>query len=71
VSARSLSGRSASSASSSIPSIIFRRTSSAGAHNLLAQGAIPTGVLGAAVEEWMAKPASTPGEFERSERAAA
>jgi hypothetical protein len=41
------------------------------AHNPLARMRIPPGVLGTAVEEWIAEPVSTPGEFELTKRVAA
>ena len=41
------------------------------AHNPLARMRIPTGVLGATVEEWMAEPAGTLCEFELTKRATA
>jgi hypothetical protein len=41
------------------------------AHNPLARVGIALGTLGATVEEWIAEPASTPGEFELTKRAVA
>jgi type I restriction enzyme S subunit len=41
------------------------------AHNPLARVRIPTGILGATIEEWMAEPAGTLGEFELTKRATA
>lgn len=40
-------------------------------HNPLARVRIPTGALGATVEEWIAEPAGMLGEFELTKRAAA